>query len=95
MRLQHCGSEPVEQKLLCGHAVVGKEAHKGKGRSTQHTEPGYCLGADMGRQTEIEGNSHGDCCQRKEKLPQRQAEEHTLPVVANLLVDFDFHNTSL
>ena len=75
--------------------MVGEEAQGGKGGRAHNAHPGHGFRADVGFQQKVQPHSHGHRQGGKNELPQGQPEKHTLRVVADFSVNFDFQNLDL
>lgn len=73
--------------MLKGHAVVGKKAADGEGEGGQHTQPSHVRIPYHGAEPKVNTYRHSDGKQCENELPQREAEEQALLIVADLFVD--------
>ena len=87
-------TEDGKDKLLKGHAVVGKKAAQGEGERRQHTQPADVPLAHHGPEPEVHAYRHDDSQQGENELPQGESEKQTLLVVADFFVDADFDGES-
>lgn len=88
-------TEDSEDKLLKGHAVVGKKAAQSEGERRQHTQPADVSLARHGPEPKVHAHRHDDGQQGENELPQGESEKQALLVVADFFVDADFDDNSL
>ena len=94
LRLQHFRAQPCPEELLRRHAVIGYEAHSGKGSRAENTHPRNGLCSHIGLEQKIQSDRNHQRQDRKNELPHGQSEKHGFGVVPNLPIDFHFQMNS-
>ena len=90
LRHQHFGFQEGEQRLFRRHAVIGEKADAGKRQRAENADPGHGFDAEESAQQKVQARSNAAGQDRKNELSEIETEVHSLAVIPDLTVDFDF-----